>query len=155
MTADPPSSPNLKNAIVFSVSGSRWAIELRWVREVITLGHTTPVPNAPPSIIAVVNSGGAIVPVLDLMPLLDLPRPAEDTANTAASAILLQVESVRAALRVDTIIEVTTLHHQEGNSYCDAAGARATLLDPQELVAHARAQVSNPIAERSQGEGRS
>jgi len=138
----------MKNVIVFSVASARWAIELRWVREVITLGHTTPVPHAPPAFAGVVNFGGAIVPVLELMPLIDPQYAANESAAPRASAVLLQVESVRAALRVDTVVEVTTLRHVGADRWADAQGLEARLVDPAELVARARADVSDAPALR-------
>ena len=39
--------PELHNVIVFALAGARYAAELRWVREVITLGFVTEVPTAP------------------------------------------------------------------------------------------------------------
>jgi len=142
----------MKNAIVISVANARWAIELRWVREVITLGHTTPVPHAPPAFAGVVNFGGAIVPVLELMPLVEPAAGFSEASVPGASAVLLQVESVRAALRVDTVVEVTTLRHLGSDRWTDAAGLDARLVDPQELVARARAQVSNAPVMRDRRE---
>ncbi len=134
----------MKNAIVFSISKQRWAIELRWVREVITLGHVTPVPKAPPAFAGVVNFGGAIVAVIELLPLLPSGEwnPEAGTAVGGDNAILLQVESVHAALRVDAVIEVTTLRPAGAKLWADSRGLQAKLVDPQELVAIARAQVT-------------
>ena len=37
----------MKNVIVFALGGARYAVELRWVREVTKLGPVTPVPGGP------------------------------------------------------------------------------------------------------------
>src|SRR5947209_3983122 len=37
----------LRNVIVFALGAARYAVELRWVREVVTLGFVTAVPTAP------------------------------------------------------------------------------------------------------------
>ena len=39
--------------IVFAAGGVRQAMELRWVREVATLGFVTLVPTAPPGLVGV------------------------------------------------------------------------------------------------------
>ena len=49
----------MKNVLVFSLGGKHYALELRWVREVMTLGHISPVPNAPEQIVGVTNCRGA------------------------------------------------------------------------------------------------
>ena len=68
----------MKNAIVFSIEKRLLAVELRWVREVITLGHVTPVPNAPPVISGVVNFGGAIIPVVEVSEHLEMMVAVDD-----------------------------------------------------------------------------
>src|SRR5204862_6303333 len=67
--------PELRNVIVFSIgargaSTGRYALELRWVREVVSLGFITNVPTAPPAVSGVCNLHGTILPVLDVGGLL-------------------------------------------------------------------------------------
>lgn len=61
----------LRNVIVFTIGGARYALELRWVREVVSLGFVTSVPTAPAALGGVCNLHGAILPVLDVGVLLD------------------------------------------------------------------------------------
>jgi chemotaxis signal transduction protein len=142
----------MKNAIVFSIDKRLMAIELRWVREVITLGHVTPVPNAPPVIAGVVNFGGAIIPCIELAKMSE-PSAEPRIACRGESAILVQVESVRAAIRVDAVVEVATLSHVAGDRWRDKNEVEARLLEPQELIADARAQVAETpvLGGRSEG----
>jgi chemotaxis signal transduction protein len=60
----------LRNVIIVTIGGGRYAVELRWVREVVSLGFVTSVPTAPPAIGGVCNLHGAILPVLDVGVLL-------------------------------------------------------------------------------------
>lgn len=136
-----PSPEPMKNAIVFSVDATRWAVELRWVREVITLGHVTPVPRAPAAIAGVVNFAGGIVPIIELGPLLGKDAPAR-LASRGESALLLHVESVRAAIRLDAVVEVATLRRGDDGGWRDSGGERVELVDPSELVTLARNQVT-------------
>src|SRR4029450_6041570 len=63
----------LRNVIVFAIGATRYAVELRWVREVVTLGFVTAVPTAPPALGGLCNLHGSILPGLDVAALLDLP----------------------------------------------------------------------------------
>jgi purine-binding chemotaxis protein CheW len=132
----------MKNVIVFALAGSRYAVELRWVREVFPLGAVTPVPTAPAAIAGVVNFRGAIVPLLQLAELL-APAPAPARAAGAArsgdGAILLEVESTRFAIRVDNIDEVSTLHDGADGRLSDSRGRAVPLIDPPALVGAAMA----------------
>ncbi len=121
----------MKNVIVFALGGARYAIELRWVREVSTLGYITPVPRGPEEIAGVVNFHGAIVPVL-VLPSLENDRP----PHTGDAAVLVEVEGARAAIRVDNIHSVSTLHNAEdGTGLADpASGESIPLLDPPALI---------------------
>jgi chemotaxis signal transduction protein len=135
----------MRNVIVFALGQARYAVELRWVREVFTLGPVTPVAHAPEAVAGVVNYRGAIMPILDLGVLLGA-APAEGgraAAHGGEGAILVQVEDVRAALRVSSVVEVATLRAERegphGPGLVDSSGRGVTLIDPPALLARARA----------------
>ncbi len=122
----------MKNVLVFSLGGSKYAIELRWVREVMPLGHITPVPHAPAEIAGVTNCRGAIVPVLRI-PDLDDSRP----LRIGDTAVLLEVEGARVALRIDVVDAVSTLHDADagdGDGLRMPGGGHVPLLDPPGIV---------------------
>jgi purine-binding chemotaxis protein CheW len=58
---------------MFRLQGACYAVEAQYVREILRLPALTPVAEAPPYIIGVVNYRGCIVPVLDLNLRLGLP----------------------------------------------------------------------------------
>jgi chemotaxis signal transduction protein len=142
----------MKNVIVFALGPARYAVELRWVREVITLGHVTPVPHAPEGIEGVVNYRGAITSVLDI----DLLIGDRATAATAAagrraatlltpahageSAILIEVDDLTAALRTTSVVEVATLRVREGHpdQLMASSGLPVPLIDPSAVLARAQ-----------------
>jgi purine-binding chemotaxis protein CheW len=129
----------LRNVIVFSLGAARYAVEIRWVREVVSLGFVTAVPTAPPSVGGVVNLHGVILPVLDVAALLDhAPGP---PARQGDGALVVEAEGVTCALRVDQVDHVASLHEQSG-AIVDATGKPLTLLDPIKLVRHAIELVS-------------
>lgn len=58
----------------FRLGGERYAIETRYVVEVLPLQMLTPLPCTPPFIAGLVNVRGRIVTVLDLKKLFGLPE---------------------------------------------------------------------------------
>ena len=135
----------MKNVIVFTHGDARFAIELRWVREVFTLGHVTPVPRAPAAVAGVVNYRGSIVPVLDLDALLGWRgggnARALPPAQAGQGAILVEVEDMRAALRLSSVVEVSTLRSADDAApaiLLDSTGRKVPLVKPAEILTRAR-----------------
>jgi purine-binding chemotaxis protein CheW len=62
--------------LVFELSGIRYALELRSVREVVPAVFIAPLPDAPPVIEGIIDVRGEIVPVYDVRLRFGLPpRP--------------------------------------------------------------------------------
>lgn len=124
----------LRNVIVFTVGAARYAVELRWVREVVSLGFVTNVPTAPAALGGVCNLHGAILPVLDVSVLLDgvpgLP------ARQGDGALVIEAEGLVCALRVDQVDHVASLYETAG-AVTDATGRPLVLLDPARLIRRA------------------
>ncbi len=133
--------PELRNVIVFTIAAGRYAVELRWVREVVTLGFVTEVPTAPPALGGVCNLHGTILPVLDVGVLLDLP--AGPPARQGDGALVLETDGITCALRVDQVDHVASLVEHSGQ-VVDAAGRPLTLLDPARLIRRAQELVGAP-----------
>ena len=121
----------LRNVIVFAIGATRYAAELRWIREVVSLGFVTGVPTAPPVLGGVCNLHGSILPVLDVGVLLG--GPPGPPPRQGDGSLVLEVEGVVCALRVDQIEHVASLH-DHGGTVIDSAGRPMTLLDPTKLV---------------------
>ena len=121
----------LRNVIVFTLGAVRYALELRWIREVVNLGFVTAVPTAPAALGGVVNLHGSILPVIDVGVLLgNEPGP---PARQGDGALVVETDGVTCALRVDQVDHVASLHEHDG-AIVDAAGRPMTLLDPSALV---------------------
>ena len=140
----------LKNVIVIALGGERFAVELRWVREIFTLGHVTPVPTAPAVVAGATNFRGSIVPVLSgpgLVAALGHKTAPTRSPRAGDSVVLLDVEDLRAALSIDRIDEVTTLDPSpdKDNVLVDREGNEARLLDPPSLLAAARRLVGEKV----------
>ncbi|HTM20310.1 MAG TPA: chemotaxis protein CheW [Kofleriaceae bacterium] len=155
----------MKNVIVFALGGARYAVELRWVREVAVLGFVTPVPTAPASIGGVANLRGAVTPVVDVRAALELPPPparADDDGPARAprkgdGAVVVDVDGLVAALWIDNVEQVATLRDAAPGRLTDARGDELPLLDAPDLVRRVRAQViaarSRTLAEEPAGHG--
>jgi chemotaxis signal transduction protein len=135
----------LRNVIVFALGAARLATELRWVREVATLGFVTEVPTAPPGVAGVVNLHGSILPVLDLAVLHHGAAPV--AARQGDGALVVEVDGVVAALRVDQVDEVATLAG-EVDHVVDGRGRMLPLLDPREILRRAGEAVAVATGER-------
>jgi chemotaxis signal transduction protein len=124
----------LRNVIVFTIGGLRYALELRWVREVVSLGFVTNIPTASQALGGVCNLHGTILPVLDVGALLDgVPGLA---ARQGDGALVVETEGLVCALRVDQVDQVASLH-EIGGAVIDAAGRPLVLLDPSQLIRRA------------------
>jgi chemotaxis signal transduction protein len=147
----------MKNVIVFAIEGSRYAVELRWVREVITLGFVTPVPGAPPEIVGVVNVHGTVTPVLDLRAALGEIGCAGD-ANDRPSprrgdgAVVFAFENAVAAIYVSNVEEVSTLTESERDTFLiDSAGREVATVDCPTILRNVLA-TSNSTRETEEDE---
>ncbi|MEM9489329.1 MAG: chemotaxis protein CheW [Myxococcota bacterium] len=160
MTAEAGQSRSgTRNAIVLAVGDRRYAVELRWVHEVITLGPMTRVPGAPDHIAGVVNVRGAITPVLELRAAAvgaGRTRAAADRARPVRAgdgAVLVEVDGIAAALRMDAVEEVSSVTERDGAdsraavgagagavvaAVADSRGRLAGLIDPARLMAIAQ-----------------
>ena len=135
--------PELRNVIVFTIGGVRYALELRWVREVVSLGFVTAVPTAPTALSGVCNLHGTILPVLDVAALLD--QPPGSGARQGDGALVLELEGVVCALKVDQIDHVASLLESAG-AIVDAQGRPLQLLDPAVLVRRATELITTAAA---------
>jgi purine-binding chemotaxis protein CheW len=140
----------LRNVLVFALGASRWAVELRWVREVVALSALTPVPSAPPQIAGAMNFRGQIIPVVGgPAPFLPHAPPERLRAPRAGDqAILLEVEGTRAAIVADRVDEVTTLPEAprepgaRGDALVDGRGRIIPLVDPPQIFAEVLSRVN-------------
>lgn len=140
----------LRNVIVFSIGTARYALELRWIREVVSLGFVTGVPTAPEALGGVCNLHGTILPVLDVGVLLG--GPPGPPARQGDGALVLETDGLVCALRVDQVDHVATLPGA-GGTVTDGAGRALPLLDPQQLVRAAQEVVTAAAARAAPADG--
>lgn len=133
----------MRNVVVVAIDRERYAVELRWVQEIVVLPHLTPVPTAPPSIAGAINHKGTIVPVLSARALVGRRGAGARAPRPGDAALLVSLPDQRIAIAVDRIDEVTTLEARDeaGHELKDARGAIVPSLDPRDLYEAARRQL--------------
>lgn len=99
------SGPHLQ-VVEFVVGQETYALEPSAVGEVCSLRELTPIPDAPPFVLGVINVRGWIVSLLDLRALLDLPRADLGELHTV---IILRSETMEFGLLVDAILGVRSI----------------------------------------------
>jgi purine-binding chemotaxis protein CheW len=111
MTALPAEShPGARHAqaCLVKLAGSRFAVEVRYAREVVVFDELTVVPLAPPQLLGVVNLRGSVMPLVDIRPFLGL-KAARATRETRA--LVVECDGAQAAVLID---EVEGLEPLEG-----------------------------------------
>lgn len=93
-------------ALVFSLAGERYAIELRFVREVTRLVELAPVPGLPPFYSGVTNVRGEIVALVDLRGFLGV---AAKGLTDASRAIVLGRRRGEFAILADELSGIVSL----------------------------------------------
>ena len=102
--ADAAASDVLEVA-AFTLAGERYAIETRYIREIVPLADFTPVPRGPSFLFGVVNVRGDILAVFDLRALLGLTQ---GTISDSFRVIVLGTERAEFGVLADAVHEVTT-----------------------------------------------
>ena len=97
----------MRNVVVFSARGNYFAVELGWVREIISLPYVTPVPLGPPACCGIASIRGVVMPIIDVAGV-EKGAPIV-LAHEGETAIVIDVDRVPAALRTQGIAEVVTL----------------------------------------------
>jgi purine-binding chemotaxis protein CheW len=103
------------DVIVFESGDRRFALELKYVQEVFTLGHVTPVPLAPPAVRGSANLRGKMVPVISIQTLFGLPTRTKVLPGT--TALLAHVDKATVAIPVSRVVDVVAVsqnRYEEG-----------------------------------------
>lgn len=73
----------------FELAGESYAFDVVKTREVLTQARVTPLPQAPPSLVGVLNLRGSVIPVVDLRRKFGLPE-AEATLQPSVIVVAVQ-----------------------------------------------------------------
>src|SRR5262245_20629993 len=91
-----------RDGVMVGQDGGRSLVPAESVREVLRLGNLTPVPLAPPAICGLTQVRGQIVTIVDPAALRHGRRTRPRSGDPL---VLVEAAGVRAALRVDRIVE--------------------------------------------------
>jgi len=105
----PPAPPGAAEAlpvVTFALGDERYAVESRFLREIVRVADITPVPGAPDSFTGVTNVRGEILALVDLRKLF---RLSVKGLTDLSRILVLGVERAEFGLLADSVHEVTTL----------------------------------------------
>ncbi len=113
------------DSVVFTLARETYAIESRFVREVVGFTGFTPVPGAPAHVMGVVNLRGGILAVMDLRPFFNIAAPG---VTDMARVIVLGEQRPEFGIVVDAAAGHTVLPRAGLRPAGDIAGMRADFI---------------------------
>ena len=90
----------------FQLAYQEYAIEMRFVREVVLTGEITPVPGAPPFVAGICAARGQIISLVDLRILFSLPEQGLTDLNRV---IVMTDGHITFGILADTITGIGTI----------------------------------------------
>lgn len=105
-TAESHAGTRQARACLVTLAGDRFAVEVRYAREVVVFDEYTMVPLAPPQLLGVVNLRGSVMPLVDIRPFLGL-EPAR--AAREARALVVECDGTQAAMLIDEVLGLEPL----------------------------------------------
>jgi len=96
--------------LTFSIGQETYAIEVRYVIEIVGIQKITEIPELPEYIKGVINLRGKIIPVMDVR--LRFRKEPQDY-NDRTCVIVIDIKDRQIGLIVDTVAEVTTIPEQD------------------------------------------
>ena len=94
---------------LLTIGGEVYAVDLRNVREVFEVDVITPVPGMPSALVGVTNVRGAVVPVMDLRRLLDVPSG----GPTPHYAVIIRHGHHQVGVLVEKVPEIRTVQTEQ------------------------------------------
>lgn len=101
---------NQLDVLELVISGERFAIEAKHVREASKLGTLTPLPCTPEFVLGLINFRGQILPLLDLRKILEL-GPKQDKSEL--QVVVVQTSIAQAGIAVDEISGISSIGEAE------------------------------------------
>ncbi len=131
--------------LVFTIDAKDYAIEIRYVIEIIEITPITNVPFLPDCVKGIINLRGTIIPIMDVRLRFGLP---EQAYTDKTCIIVVNQANMALGLIVDAVQEVTTINSEqrlapphissEESNYikgvCNSAETIRLLLDCEKLM---------------------
>jgi chemotaxis signal transduction protein len=136
-----PSSGSKNRAAFFKLAGRVLAVDGSVLRQVVTVPSVTSVPRSSTNLLGLFSTGGSILSLLDLHPMLGLSPLSHRQMDLA---VLLEVEGEALALSIDEILgffpyeRTSTLLTDDLQGFADmevkGEGVQGVLLDANKLA---------------------
>lgn len=85
------------------LADERYALPMRTVREVIRWSAPTPIPGTPSTLLGVIHHRGAVLPIVDIRPLLQLARP---SVSRSTRLIVVEHDGLSAGIVGDVVADI-------------------------------------------------
>jgi purine-binding chemotaxis protein CheW len=97
--------------LAFLLGKEQYAIPLLQVKEVIEMSEPTPIPEAPPYFLGIINLRGQVISVIDLRSKL---RVAKSENGPKTAIVILDIDpALSLAVIVDRVNSVLAFHHED------------------------------------------
>ena len=142
------------DVLEFVLSGERFAVEAKMVKEANKLKHVTSLPGAPDFILGLLNFRGQILPLLDLRKILEL---APASQRNELQIMVVESRACQLGLAVDEITGILSIPEDEIQSAAQIASPslapllkgircdRLAILDIEALLADPRLVVKGNL----------
>jgi purine-binding chemotaxis protein CheW len=91
----------IRRVCLFALGGEVFAVDVGCAKEVFALEEITVVPQTPSYVVGVANIRGHIVPILDVRPLLSLPRR---EVGPGTRVLVLEAAPLQAAIATEGVL---------------------------------------------------
>jgi purine-binding chemotaxis protein CheW len=98
----------LGSLVVFALGEHRFALSMSVVERIVRVVEITPILDAPPGVVGVVNVHGRIVPVFDIRPRFGLPAKEVDVDD---HLVIAHTGNREVAILVDSAVDVVSAGH--------------------------------------------
>lgn len=122
--------PCMADFLVFRLAGTRFGVELRHLRQALTLGPITPIPLCPPVWSGAVNVRGRVVPVVDTELLLTGRPGAPQSGGQGLLVARGEAEVVLGISRVEQVMSTDEEPDDPGMAASLRPGLTWTLTAP-------------------------
>lgn len=94
---------------LLTIGGEVYAVDLRHVREVFEVDVITPVPGVPSALVGVTNVRGAVIPVMDLRRMLNMPT----AGPLPPYAVIIKHGNHQVGVLVERVPEIRTVRTEQ------------------------------------------
>lgn len=96
--------------LTFELNDEHYGVDILRVQEIKGWDHVTPIPNTPSHLCGVLNLRGAIVPIVDLRLLFDMPFVAYSNITVVVVLTVQDVTQRTVGIVVDAVSDAHMIH---------------------------------------------